>query len=1117
MECKLKKKLTKDNLAVISIYTWFKIKLFETENKAKKNYLLESMAFSAGYIDELIEETKKPIKPIILPDNTKLLLEEDKYNSEENSFFNDNNLNNNNLSINEENKRDINLLFIALEHFKGMIEYKNYNKILPDEIENIARYIKYKFIPKDSYVFKEGDEPDNLYFIIKGKVQILDREYIDRTKELKGVYIGERQIDLLNDDEDNCDENDKLSINNNKNNNLENKNNKIKLSNNSLFDLDDDNILEPYWKTRKSMLLSSVKNKQNLQTLIDKYDPEENEFVLSKTIKSNESKDIELNLEIEINDSSLNQVDKDDLSDSKNNLVLIQKNSKEKNINNINIKSLFQNKQKKIKFKLQEENKIKKINSPKKGRRLSVSNTNIYIKNYENNKFFGNIIDNINNNQLKSKRSNLTKKNKRRFSSEMLIFKKVEKNIKELFKTSIDKEKKELKKKNENDNININRNEKAIFNFNNKTKEEKNENPKFVVMRKSKKSKTIMSRDKKEIIQKSLNLSNKKNNILKNENFRNPISNIKIEFSSDNSKNNMANYYIDKNTKNDNDLLLKHNLLNYGRILKDQDFFGEESLKYNTLQEYSALCLTDVHLFTLNKEYYEKLLLEKVTKSEKRMSKFIQKIFPLLKQKPKYISLIEQLRPNFVIKNKYIYTTFDKADYLYLIYQGECALVEPLENLDNKVDFLIEKSKYKTISILKEGAIAGYESCLYNNILNKRIIKNYDNCLLVTGNHAIVFKIPVDDFISKDNLFLNSISNIKKQREKFSIMKLGLISKSFQKKITFGYQTSKLNNISSNLNFNKFPEIIIPKENNNKSNINPTNIKKNKNKKKESNNYKIKNIDNITSIVYHNREDNEINEKINNKENNTNISSLSNNKRKVLYNNNSYSRQNIKLNKKTNLKNNFHELNSEKNNKVYYSYYMNKLSDFNNIFVKNNKESSYYVHNSNKKKLKLFKIKKNLLNRKAIDEKEDLSLFEEELKNNINTYNQKIISESTKKKYSPFKQNFCFSNNFKNLIEEKKNLQNNKPVLNQNDLSKKDISKKASCPKFIFNNSKSNKHFNNLIENQSMIRKYYYSKKNKKKQKKFSMMDDRNILYNSGDFTLPFVYKLISQRENKKK
>jgi len=75
--------------------------------------------------------------------------------------------------------------------------------------------------------------------------------------------------------------------------------------------------------------------------------------------------------------------------------------------------------------------------------------------------------------------------------------------------------------------------------------------------------------------------------------------------------------------------------LHFGKVLKNQDYFGEEALKHQTLHDYSTICLTDTHLFTLSKEYYNEFLLEKVIKSEKRMSNYIKKIFLEMDRKNK--------------------------------------------------------------------------------------------------------------------------------------------------------------------------------------------------------------------------------------------------------------------------------------------------------------------------------------------------------------------------------------------------------------------------------------------------------------------------------------------------
>ena len=290
------------------------------------------------------------------------------------------------------------------------------------------------------------------------------------------------------------------------------------------------------------------------------------------------------------------------------------------------------------------------------------------------------------------------------------------------------------------------------------------------------------------------------------------------------------------------------------------------------------------------------------------------------------------------------------------------------------------------------------------------------------------------------------------------------------------------------------------------------------------NSYKIKNIDNIRSIVYHNRDikkDNE-NKKLNTKKDNINIFSSSNKKT----NNKIYSyNTKIKLDIKTTLKKDFYNIfskNKNNNNNYYLSNFLRKQDSV--YFAQSNRELSYQIKKEGKKtKNKLLKIKKDLFYEKIFDEKKDDSSMRNELKNQINQI--KLLNESSKKIISTIKKSYFFSKTFKDIIEEKKNSQNknnddidNNEILNKNHISGTNIMINKRSKKNILKNNKSvneKKNYRDKSKKISLIRKYYY--KLKIKHKKLSFMEDKNILYNSGNFTLPFVYKLMSQRENSKK
>ena len=57
------------------------------------------------------------------------------------------------------------------------------------DILNISRYVKYKFCPKDTFVFHEGENPEYFYVIIKGSVQVIERKFLDRTQEVKNLLV----------------------------------------------------------------------------------------------------------------------------------------------------------------------------------------------------------------------------------------------------------------------------------------------------------------------------------------------------------------------------------------------------------------------------------------------------------------------------------------------------------------------------------------------------------------------------------------------------------------------------------------------------------------------------------------------------------------------------------------------------------------------------------------------------------------------------------------------------------------------------------------------------------------------------------------------------------------
>ena len=99
-------------------------------------------------------------------------------------------------------------------------------------------------------------------------------------------------------------------------------------------------------------------------------------------------------------------------------------------------------------------------------------------------------------------------------------------------------------------------------------------------------------------------------------------------------------------------------------------------------------------------------------------------------------NLLNQVIPKYFEKETLIYSPFDKAEYLYLVYQGECNLIS-VDNAKNKEDYMIKTNKRKIISKILIGGIAGFESCLNG-------INNYENALIVSKEYSVLFKINVN-------------------------------------------------------------------------------------------------------------------------------------------------------------------------------------------------------------------------------------------------------------------------------------------------------------------------------------------------------------------------------------
>ena len=79
-------------------------------------------------------------------------------------------------------ERNVNLIFLTLLKFKGLIRYMNFQDLVNNDIRKISCYITHKFCSKGQYLFRQFDSSDSMYGVINGKVDIRLVSDFDYTK-----------------------------------------------------------------------------------------------------------------------------------------------------------------------------------------------------------------------------------------------------------------------------------------------------------------------------------------------------------------------------------------------------------------------------------------------------------------------------------------------------------------------------------------------------------------------------------------------------------------------------------------------------------------------------------------------------------------------------------------------------------------------------------------------------------------------------------------------------------------------------------------------------------------------------------------------------------------------
>ena len=180
---------------------------------------------------------------------------------------------NSNSTIN--GKRNINLLYMCLLKFNGLLRYMYFQGLNHDDINKMAHYIKHTFRKKGTYVFRQFDKSNALYGVIKGRAVIRLIETKDYTKKFSNETSHGGDIKsnpperihvnyFMSDCEEESEENEDKDESEENNENNENKKKTIKIKSNLKKNdiLNDNGIFNKNENINKNENFNDNKNKR---------------------------------------------------------------------------------------------------------------------------------------------------------------------------------------------------------------------------------------------------------------------------------------------------------------------------------------------------------------------------------------------------------------------------------------------------------------------------------------------------------------------------------------------------------------------------------------------------------------------------------------------------------------------------------------------------------------------------------------------------------------------------------------------------------------------------------------------------------------------------------------
>lgn len=249
------------------------------------------------------------------------------------------------------------------------------------------------------------------------------------------------------------------------------------------------------------------------------------------------------------------------------------------------------------------------------------------------------------------------------------------------------------------------------------------------------------------------------------------------------------------------------------KLLKRGDCYGIEELLTSHKNPINALAIENTDIFYLEKEFFDKFLLNSVSRIDLERKYIINKLIPLP------MELLMNIRPEIYDNNQIIYTEFDYAFEAIYIYKGSAELKKyPLAK--TKSDIYEHKNVLKTVSKIGEGGIAGWEICKGPDTF-------YESTLVTTDHRTIIYRINILDINERRR---TTRKNIKKFFTSLYDHQKVYLTKAQEKSKEYSeiYNTSK-KKVKPKINYTEFFDKVF-------KNVNPPN----KLKRNKLSNYKLK-------------------------------------------------------------------------------------------------------------------------------------------------------------------------------------------------------------------------------------------------------------------------------------